>query len=294
MNNRSFFPSVRAGALAGLVIAGLCFSSMGATAQVTGSSQTTTDANGKQQQSVTPSAAARKKKGEKVVQSKDTKRELQKEKKIAPVDAGLPDKVLYDKALDATKRGHFDVARLDLQTLLNTYPDSQYQMKAKLAIADSWYREGGTAALTQAEQEYKDFITFFPNAPEAAEAQRRVGDIYSRQMDKPARDYAKATHAEEEYRLMLQQFPESTLVPQAKQRLREVQEVMATREAAIGAFYAAHSNNWPATIARYHTVVDTYPQYSHMDDVLLGLGDAYETDAKYVRTMKLPEAGKDL
>jgi outer membrane protein assembly factor BamD len=292
MNKRSFFPSVRAGSLAGLAIAGLMVSSLAAMAQVTGSSQTTTDANGKPQQTVTLSASPSNKKGEKVVQSKDTKKELQKEKKIAPVDAGLPDKVLYDKALDATKRGHFDVARLDLQTLLNTYPDSQYQMKAKLAIADSWYKEGGTAALTQAEQEYKDFITFFPNAPEAAEAQMRVGDIYFRQMDKPDRDYAKATHAEEEYRLMLQQFPESSLVPQAKQRLREVQEVMGTRESAIAAFYATHSNNWPAAIARYQTVVDTYPQYSHMDDVLIGLGDAYETEARFVRTMKLPEAAK--
>jgi outer membrane protein assembly factor BamD len=292
MNKRSFFPSVRAGSLAGLAIASLIISSVGAIAQVTGSSQTTTDANGKQQETVTLSASPNNKKGEKVVQSKDTKRELAKEKKIQPVDAGLPDKVLYDKALDATKRGHFDVARLDLQTLLNTYPDSQYQMKAKLAIADSWYREGGTAALTQAEQEYKDFITFFPNAPEAAEAQMRVGDIYFRQMDKPDRDYSKVTHAQEEYRLMLQQFPESTLVPQAKQRLREVQEVMATRESAIATFYAAHSNNWPAAIARYQTVVDTYPQYSHMDEVLIGLGDAYETEAKYVRTMKLPEAAK--
>jgi outer membrane protein assembly factor BamD len=91
---------------------------------------------------------------------------------------------------------------------------------------------------------------------------------------------------------MLQQFPESTLVPQAKQRLREVQEVMATREAAIAAFYASHSNNWPAAIARYQTVVDTYPQYSHMDEVLIGLGDAYETEARFVRTLKLPEAAK--
>ncbi|MEO6982692.1 MAG: outer membrane protein assembly factor BamD, partial [Edaphobacter sp.] len=114
---------------------------------------------------------------------------------------------------------------------------------------------------------------------------------YFRQMDKPDRDYSKATHAEQEYRLMLQQFPESTLVPQAKQRLREVQEVMATREAEIANFYSTR-NNWPATIARYQTVVDTYPQYSHMDDVLVGLGDAYEAEARYVRSLRLPEAGK--
>src|ERR1700722_4048573 len=301
MNKRSFylresFPGMRAGLLAGVAIAGSKASLISHTcamAQVTGASQTTADANGQQQQTVTLTASD-KKKDDKVTQSKDTKKELRKEKKLVPVegaDAKLPDKQLYDKAVDATKRGHFDVARLDPQTLLNTYPDSQFQMRAKLAIADSWYREGGTAALTQAESEYKDFITFFPNAPEAAEAQMRVGDIYFRQMDKPDRDYAKAVHAEEEYRLMLQQFPESTLVPQAKQRLREVQEVMATREASIAAFYGTH-NNYPATIARYQTVVDTYPQFSHMDDVLVGLGDAYEAEARFVRTMKLPEAGK--
>src|SRR6185312_16553513 len=280
MSECSFFPSLKASALAGVAVAVLLASSMVAGAQVTGSSQTTTDANGQQQESVTLSASRGKKekkhkeKKEKIVQSKDTKKELRKEKNLTPiaeVDAKLPDKELYDKAVAATKKGHFDVARLDLQTLLNTYPDSQFQMRAKLAIADSWYKEGGTAALTQVESEYKDFITFFPNVPEAAEAQMRVGDIYFRQMDKPDRDYTKATHAEEEYRLMLQQFPESPLVPQAKQRLREVQEVLAAREAEIGDFYATHSHNWPATIARLQTVVDTYPEYSHMDDVLVGL-----------------------
>jgi outer membrane protein assembly factor BamD len=287
--------------MAGLAIAVIMVGSLRAHAQDAGAAQAPApDASAQQQQQPDVSATLNStddKKGKKVdksdktVQSKDTRQQLRKEKKIAPVDAKLPDKVLYDKAIDATKRGHFDVARLDLQTMLNTYPDSQFQMRAKLAIADSWYKEGGTAALTQAESEYKDFITFFPNAPEAAEAQMRVGDIYFRQMDKPDRDYAKAVHAEEEYRLMLQQFPESTLVPQAKQRLREVQEVMATREADIAAFYGTH-NNWPATIARYQTVVDTYPQFSHMDDVLVGLGDSYEAEARYVRTMKLPEAGK--
>jgi outer membrane protein assembly factor BamD len=297
MSERSFFPSLKASALAGVAVAVLLTSSMVAGAQVTGSSQTTTDANGQQQESVTLSTSGSKKhkeKKEKVVESKDTKKQMRKEKVLTPIaeqDAKLPDKELYDKAVIATKKGHFDVARLDLQTLLNTYPDSQFQMRAKLAIADSWYKEGGTAALMQAESEYKDFITFFPNAPEAAEAQMRVGDIYFRQMDKPDRDYSKATHAEEEYRLMLQQFPESALVPQARQRLREVQEVMAQREAEIGDFYASRSA-WPATIARYQTVVETYPEYSHIDDVLVGLGDAYEAEANYVRSIRLPEAAK--
>jgi outer membrane protein assembly factor BamD (BamD/ComL family) len=92
---------------------------------------------------------------------------------LANVASRQPDKELFDKAMIAMKKGRFDVARLDLQTLLNTYPESEFKMRAKLAVGDSWFKEGGSAALTQAEAEYNDFITFFPNAPEAAEAQMK-------------------------------------------------------------------------------------------------------------------------
>src|SRR5271156_3221280 len=193
-----------------------------------------------------------------------------------------PDKELFDKALVAMKKGKFDVARLDLQTLLNTYPESEYQMRAKLLVGDSWFKEGGTAALTQAEAEYKDFITFFPNQPEAAEAQMKVADIYYMQMEKPDRDPKNATQAEQEYRTMIQQFPDSTFVPRAKQRLREVQEVLAERQYQIGAFYGSREV-WAASIARLQTVTDSYPLYSHSDMALIGLGDAYAAEARYVQ-----------
>ena len=180
-----------------------------------------------------------------------------------------------------------------LNTLLSTYPDSQYQMRAKLAVADTWYREGGSAALAQAEQEYGDFITFFPNAPESSEAQMRIGDIYMKQMDVPDRDYTKAMKAEDAYRTMLKQYPDAPpkVVSEAKQKLREVQEVLATREADLGVFYASRAN-WPASIARYMTVADTYPLYSHMDDVLIGIGDAYAAEARAVRAQQMPEGPK--
>jgi outer membrane protein assembly factor BamD len=196
-----------------------------------------------------------------------------------------PDKELFDKAMVAMKKGKFDVARLDLQTLLNTYPESEYQMRAKLAVGDSWFKEGGTAALTQAEAEYKDFITFFPNQPEAAEAQMKVADIYYMQMEKPDRDPKNAEQAEQEYRTMIQQFPDSTFVPRAKQRLREVQEVLAERQYQIGSFYGSHEN-WAASIARLQTVTDSYPLYSHSDLALIGLGDAYAAEARVVQGMK--------
>ncbi len=246
----------------------------------------------------TPSKRGRSRKSEdKIVQSKDTikdqktlKRQL-KANPLANVKSNQPDKQLYDKAQIAINKGRYEVARLDLQTLLSTYPDSEYQMRAKLAFADSWYREGGSAALAQAETEYHDFIIFFPNAPEAAEAQMRIGDIYYKQMDRPDRDYTKVIHAQDEYRTMLTQYPDSKLIQDAKQKLRQVQEVLAQRESQIADFYASHEN-WAAAIARYQTVVDTYPLYSHIDQTLIGLGDGYAAQARYIRTLNLPEDAK--
>jgi outer membrane protein assembly factor BamD len=201
---------------------------------------------------------------------------------LAGVNSKQPDKELFDKAMIAMKKGRYDVARLDLQTMLNTYPDSEYRMRAKLAVGDTWFKEGGTAALTQAEAEYKDFITFFPDAPEAAEAQMKVGDIYYQQMEKPDRDYTNAQNAEREYRSMINLFPDSALVPRAKQKLRDVQEVLAERETEIGLYYGSREN-FTASVARLKTVVDTYPLYSKSDLALLGIGDAYAGQAHAIQ-----------
>ncbi len=210
---------------------------------------------------------------------------------IANVDSKQPDKVLYDRAMDAMKHGKYDVARLSLQTLINTYPDSEYVARAKLAIGDSWYAEGGSAAWTQAESEYKDFQTFFPNMPEAAEAQMKIANIHYKEMEKPDRDYTHAKRAEDEYRQLILQYPDSKLVPEAKQRLLEVQEVLAEREYMIGHFYFVRES-WPAAIARLKSLVDTYPLYSGADDALFELGEAYQREIDVLRASRLTEQQK--
>jgi len=201
---------------------------------------------------------------------------------LAGVQSKQPDKELYDKAMVAMRKGRYDVARLDLQTLLNTYPESEYRMRAKLSVGDTWFKEGGSAALTQAEAEYEDFITFFPNAPEAAEAKMKVADIYYQQMEKPDRDFTNAQEAEKEYREMINMFPDSTLIPRTKQKLRDVQEVLGEREFQVGSYYESRED-FVAAIARLQTVADTYPLYSKSDQVLLGIGDAYAGQAHNVR-----------
>jgi len=118
----------------------------------------------------------------------------------------------------------------------------------------------------------------------------KVADIYYQQMEKPDRDPNNSERAELEYRNMINMFPDSTLVPRAKQKLRDVQEVMAEREASIGLFYESRED-FNAAIARLETVVDTYPLYSKSDQALLGIGDAYAGEAHSVQiATRLPGA----
>src|SRR6266446_2509307 len=128
-------------------------------------------------------------------------------------DTQQPDKVLFDKAIRDIEKGRFEVARLTLNTLINTYDTSEYLAKAKLAVADSWFREGGTHGLSQAEAEYKDFILFYPTMEEAAESQEKICMIHYKQMEKADRDPNNALRAEAECRTLLTQFPNSKFAP---------------------------------------------------------------------------------
>ncbi len=185
-----------------------------------------------------------------------------------------PDKVLFDQAVHDIERGRYEVARISLQTLMNTYESSEYMAKAKLAIADSWYREGGANGLAQAEAEYKDFILFYPNMEEAAEAQNRVCQIHYKQMDKSDRDWTQTLRADDECRQLLVQFPNSKFAREAAQRLRNIQETLAQHEFGVGHFYYARDMN-PAAANRLNAVVNQYPLYSKAGEALYEAGMAY-------------------
>jgi outer membrane protein assembly factor BamD len=193
-----------------------------------------------------------------------------------------PDKVLFDKAINDLEHGRFEVARLTLQTLMNTYDTSEFLAKAKLATADSWYREGGESGMAQAEAEYKDFILFYPAMEESAEAQEKVCDIHFRQLEKPDRDPLHAIRAEDECRQVLVQFPNSPYAAQAEQKLRDIQEVLAAGEYKVGRFYQNKGNNFAAA-NRLQTLADNFPIYSQADEAVWSaaeswsrLGDRFE------------------
>jgi outer membrane protein assembly factor BamD len=186
-----------------------------------------------------------------------------------------PDKQLYDKAMNDIKHGRHEMGRLGLQTLINTYPDSEYLAKAKLAIADSYFKQGGSSNITQAINGYKDFIVFFPFLPEAAYAQMQVAMANYNEMTKPDRDTTHTKAAEEEFQTFLLKYPKDPLAPQAEQRLREVQEILAEGQFRVAYYYYLKGDR-RAAAGRLIPLVRRYPLYSKSDSALWMLGDIYE------------------
>jgi outer membrane protein assembly factor BamD len=203
-------------------------------------------------------------------------------KKTAPVAKAAksqpasaePDKVLYDRAQLDLKHGRFTEGRLALQTLINTYPDSEFLAKAKLAVADSYYNESGTSNLTQAIQEYNDFQTFFPFLDEAAYAQMQIGMAHYKMMEKADRDKTQGEAAEDAFQAFLLKYPTNALVPKATQYLRDVQEILADGDYRIASFYYTKLD-YRASAARLVELTDRYPLYSQNDVALWMLGDVY-------------------
>jgi outer membrane protein assembly factor BamD len=182
---------------------------------------------------------------------------------------------LYERAISDLQHNRFELARLSMQTLINTYPDSEYLAKAKLAIADSYFKEGGTTGLTQAVAEYQDFITFFPFLDEASYAQMQIGMAHYRRMEKSDRDRSEALEAEAALQTFLQKYPQTELTPRAEQRLREVQEVLADGDFRIASFYYIRRMD-KASAPRLLDLVNRYPLYSAADRANWMLASIYE------------------
>ncbi len=201
---------------------------------------------------------------------------------LANVGSKQPDKVLFDRAMDAMKHNRFDVARLTLQTLINTYPDSEYIARAKLARRRLLVCRRRLDRAGPGRDRIQGFHHLLPQHAGSGRS-----PIEDREHPLPADGEAgpglhPRARAEEEYRNLILQYPDSKLVPEAKQRLMEVQEVLAQREYGVGRFYYLRQS-YPAAIARLQSVVDKYPLYSGADEALFLLGQSYEGEIARVR-----------
>lgn len=185
------------------------------------------------------------------------------------------DRDLYDEAMKFLEKSRFTAARLTLQTLMNTYQESEYSPKAKYAMAESYYMEAGSSNLVSAASEYRYFITFFPEDDLADDAQLKIAMTHIRQMQKPDRDDTHARLAEFELLNMINNdaYADSPLLNEAKEKLRGVQEVLAASILGPAKQYFLQKA-YPAVVDRCDEIIKKYPDFTEMDRVLFLMGES--------------------
>lgn len=193
------------------------------------------------------------------------------------------DRVLFEDAAKEVRKGNHETGRLLFTTIITTYPDSPFLPLAKLAIADSFYLEGGTSSLVQAAASYQDWLTFFPTDPLADAAMLKVAEAEMRQMGLANRDVTHARKAEQRLKALLQTYPNTRLRPEVEEHLKEVQENLGMHSKQVGDFYyeSRFRNNkggLKGAQSRYKEIVDKYPGFSYMDEVLFRLATTYQLE----------------
>jgi outer membrane assembly lipoprotein YfiO len=190
-----------------------------------------------------------------------------------------PDKTLFETGQEYLKKSQYIKARLAFQTLINTYTDSELSADSYLAIGDSYYNEGGTENLLQAEDQYKNFIIFFPTNPKAVDAQMKIVALNMKMMRSPDRDPSYSVKAEAAAKRLLEQFSDSDYVPIVTGYLKEIQENLAQGNFGVGRFYADKGNLLGAQ-SRYQEIVDKYQDFSLLDETYFRLADVLEKSKK--------------
>ncbi len=190
-----------------------------------------------------------------------------------------PDKTLFQNGSELLEKSRYTEARLALQTLIRTYPDSDLQAEAYLKMGDSYYQEGGLENLLLAEDQFKNFIIFFPTNPRTVDAQMKIININMREILAPDRDQHSAIKAEAEINKFLTMFPTSDYVPIVRQWLDIVQENLALQNLDVGDQYLKGKNYWGAE-SRYQEIADKYPHFSRMDEVDFKLAQSMQKTEK--------------
>ena len=186
------------------------------------------------------------------------------------------DKVLLDSGDKALADKRWTTARQYFTKLLDSYPQSAYRADAKLGVGDSYLGEGTSAAFVFAQNEYREFLSFYPTNPRADYAQFQLGLVHHKQMLTAGRDSTETKDAVREFQTFVDRYPNSKLMPDAQARLREAKDRLADYEYGVGLFYL-RIKYYPGAIGRLKPLLESDPGYTKKDAVYFYLAEALET-----------------
>ena len=198
-----------------------------------------------------------------------------KSKKDVSIDpSGLgSDKAIYERAQKLRRRDG-ERARLLYKEILQVYPDSVYARKAKIGIADSYFKQKDSASLTIAASEYQEFVNLYPNSPDSIYAKFSIGRCYEKQSKSSGRDQTYTKMAIKAYESLQKMYPGSEESDTANDILKNLKSRLGKHYFGIGmANFRLKAFN--GSVARFKQVIDNYPSFNKMDKLYYFTGKSY-------------------
>lgn len=143
----------------------------------------------------------------------------------------------------------------------------------RLAIADATFYQGYATSSIDARSLYNDFATLYSDHPGAPYALFQSGMCSMAEMRHPTKDQLDTRQTIVDLTDVARRYPASPWAAAAKNMARIAEIRLAEHEFLIGKFYFGRKRPL-AAIARFRTVLDTYPHYPERDQVYLYLGRA--------------------
>ena len=189
-----------------------------------------------------------------------------------PVGTLEPDKFLWERGTAALNERKWFTAREFFRQLVDTYPQSTYRADGKLGIGDTYLGEGTTEGFVLAENEFREFLNFFPTHDRADYAHFKLAMTSFYQMHGPERDQTETREAIKELTAFVERRPNSALLPEVRARLREARDRLSQSEYRVGFFY--FRNKWyPGAIERFSSVLKNDPEFTNRDAVYYHLAE---------------------
>lgn len=182
-----------------------------------------------------------------------------------------PADLLYNEAAALFERKNYEDAIAGFQELTAKYPLSKYTVQAKLKIADSYFMDEN---YPEAISTYRDFEKLHPTNESVPYAIYQTGMSYFNQILTIDRDQTAAMNAATEFSRLISRFPDNQYAEPARKNLTVCRSNLAENEFYIGNFYFK-KGKYKASIERFNSVMERYPDFAGMDKVLFHAGTAY-------------------
>ncbi len=188
--------------------------------------------------------------------------------------ADMTGQQIYDAGIAAQKKGSWYKSRGIMQKALersDTTPD--LVARIHLALADSYFHDGGLVNLAEALSRYTNFLTFYPNHELIDYAQYQLGLCHLRQALNPDRDQGETRKAVEELDRVMRRYPDSEWIDEAEAKADEARQRIAEHDYRIGNFYF-RQRSWSGSAERFRRLLEEFPRFSKKDRVYLQLGQS--------------------